>query len=312
MKKSIVAAIVIVGVVFGLMAVFGPIANVKQKIASGSIKWTQEAIEKDPDGYAKFLEKSFKYRIETFEIQRKDVSTANAELQREIEKRQSDLEKSEPIFDDLLAALDKGEFPVTIYGAQYDEQELRSQINVVMNERESARSAIANFANLRNQGNRQQEILIARITVSRDQLAMLDAKRNLFKTSKMTEELSKLVADMTRAFNENEKVAASNSVGSLKELVERAEIEAAVVADASDERIDAALEAYRAKKREALLKDSEDAAPDEDETIIEETDEEEILDEPDDAIEVESVDEKDAYEPVEDADAVIVFDENFN
>ena len=312
MKKSIVvvAAIIIVGAVVGFV-VIGKLGT-----ASGS-KWTQEAIEKDPDGYAKFLEKDFKGKIESFEAQRKDISSANAKLQRDIEKRQSDLEKSAPIFDELLSALDKGEFPVKIYGAEYGEQELRSQINVVMHEQESARKAIVNFTYLRNQGNKKQEILIGRITESKDQLATLDAKRNLFKARRMTDELSVLIADMNRAFDENEKVAASNPVGSLKDLIARAETATSVVDDTTGESVDAALEAYRAKKQEALLQEA-----DEDELVTVENAEEEgeekaketakVEDETEEAvkegdkgvIDKEPADEEEEFESVDDEDVI--------
>ena len=269
MKKLLlgVAAIAVIGIAIGFIAKNG-------KPAPGG-QWTQEAIARDPDGYSAFIEKQCKSKIEQLEAESQQIADESARVQQNLESRRADLAKSEPIMDAFLAALDADAFPAKVLGRQYDKDQLRSQINVIVNEQKAARKAIAEFENVRKQCLKAKEANIAMLTANRDELAMIDAKREIFKAGKMTEELSALIADMNSAFKANKTYDDSDPVGSLKTLIERAEQNAALddAQTESDALVDEALEEYRARKEaEAQDNVAEEPATEEpaDESVAEE------------------------------------------
>lgn len=274
MKKIIIAVLVLIAAGVGYGVYFqGKTATDFVSDVTKNGNWSEERRQKDPEGYSVFVEKRLKDAIEKYETMRKQFGESSQKLQAEIADRQEKLAKSSALLEQMLAALDKGEFPVEVYGAKYDEEQLRSQIAVLMSEQESYEKAIEEGVKARKNVDKQAHDLITQITENENQLAMIEHNRKLFASRKLTAESKELIEDLAKAFDADVEFQPADPVGSLDVLIKRSDAtNAAAAPDPDEERVNKALEEYRARMNAKASEASEEVAPETegvDEKIVE-------------------------------------------
>ena len=222
--------------------------------AVGSIKgfyytqtgnWPEEFRLEHRAEYARFVEQRLKEGVKQYEEQLNKLSKSSAKLQLDIEKRQTILERSKPILDDMLAALEKGEFPVELYDGKYDESQLRAQIGVIVTQRKAASDAVANFTALRDVADKEKARLIHMIDQNNNALAMIDSNVNIIQAKEISEDCKILINNLSEAFDYNANFK-SDPVDSLEALINRADN--SVEPENADALVNEALEEYRAQK----------------------------------------------------------------
>ena len=173
-------------------------ASVEKVTASGN--WTPERRLKDPVGYSQFVEARLRADVATYDKLRADLDKSSYDLSRQIDEKEKTLASKAALLDAFLGALDKGKFPVEIYGSTYDESQLKTQIYSINQELEFGRKGVDEFKKAREQANAEVGRLIKTIDEYNNQLATIETNRNVFLSKQKTAETSRLVDDMSEAF----------------------------------------------------------------------------------------------------------------
>ncbi|MBQ9373084.1 MAG: hypothetical protein IJU03_12980 [Thermoguttaceae bacterium] len=256
MKKTI-AIVVLFLVVAGAFYAIGrsgksvsdAIIDTKTEILGTIEEWKKEWPEDKriayPERYARYVERCLQNGVDKCEEHVKNIERSTAKLQINLDKNQSKLEKIGPMLNDFMGALDKGEYPVELYGGKYDEAQLRTQIGVIMTSQKQAQSALETGKDLRNKTDKEKARLLKMIEQDKNALAEIDSKINLLKAQKLTDEGKKLIQNMSDAFEANATFK-YDPIGSVDDLLDRAENDDSI--EDANALIDQRLEEYRASK----------------------------------------------------------------
>lgn len=254
MKKLIVLALVAAAVVGYFFFRSARPSTLDELLKWGD--WSVSRREADPVGYSKFVEARLNADLKTFDELRSNLAKSSASLKGQIVDKRKSLVDMERVIDRFVDAKEAGDYPATVLGATYDEEELNAQISLLVGQIEQTTNALASFEESVAKANDEEGKLIVKIAETKDQLATIDVNRNLFISKKNSAETKDMLAEMSRIFNDNASYLAGSPIRDGNDLVIELNEEEAGAATSS--RVEEYLKARRAKKTaESATEDSQ-------------------------------------------------------
>jgi hypothetical protein len=188
--------------------------------------WTPEARKKDPVGFINHSIEKLDANIAKFEDIRIEVRTGKANLEKMKGENEQKIKFNSNQLAEFKAAFktasDANKWPVDVAGRKYSENELRSQVELFLSEKET----FANVATQLEQSCKSMESkefeLVNRITDSKSKLALLKTQKEIVRANELTAESEKLLAEVNDVLVRNEAVNEPEKIRTTEEMMKEA------------------------------------------------------------------------------------------
>jgi len=185
--------------------------------------WTPEARKADPVGFLEHAEKKLARDLEALQQSRRALAEAQEKIAAEAEKNQGLLRSAIALADNFRTAYREAQesktWPVEISGANYSEEELVEQVRVILMQKANYEQILEEFGSAAATAKEKAEQLVTQTNSTKAALAMLPAKKEIARVSKLTEGLSGTLGQVSSLLGENEKALASTPIRTVEELV---------------------------------------------------------------------------------------------
>ncbi len=172
--------------------------------------WTDDARREDPVGFLEYAQEKMGQDLAAFQQAKKDLATASQRAQEELAKTEELLASAERHSYEFRGAFQSAEssaaFPVAIAGAQYERDEMISQVRVLLLQRDNYTDVAANYRKVIGSVEERQNDLDKRILDTKTQLTNLEMQKELVRIQKLTEETDDLMAKVQALLGENSEV----------------------------------------------------------------------------------------------------------
>jgi len=221
--KWIAAVTGVVGILV-VLYFFGPAVRTEvDQQAQTWMGWTDKARQADPVGFTEHVEGQLKEDLVKLESTRRALITEAGTLSRNMQQQQALLEQADKLAEEFRsayqAAQEEGRFPLTLHNAAYTEEQILSQVSLLLAEADGYRSSLAKLEEIRRKADEKLEVLTVRIDSTRADLAAMGTKRELFRARVLTTEAEQLIAHVDQLLERNEQVVHGNPVRSVAELL---------------------------------------------------------------------------------------------
>lgn len=220
---TFVAAAVLIAVGTGLYY-FAPgfRTGVNQKVQCW-IGWTEAARQADPVGFTNYVQGRLEKDLEQLKDNRNQLKLETDSLHQTLREHEALLSHSDVVAEEFRTAYQQAQrddsFPVTVRGAAYTEEQMVSQVRLVLAEAEGYRQSVANLQQVCEKAEAQLQTLTVRIDTTQSQLAMIGTQRELLRSRVLTEAGEEMIAQVDELFEENRRVVHSNPVRPVAELL---------------------------------------------------------------------------------------------
>jgi hypothetical protein len=160
--------------------------------------WTPDAIQKDPVGYMKFVEKKLAGDQNKIQETWRNLGVSVAKLaKKQIAKREL-LERGTAFAEDFRDVYQNanGNFPVEVRGEVYTEAQLRSQLSLLLAQNDGLTESLSEIDMEMIAANNKMEELVVQKEKTESQLALLETKRELFQAEKLSKVATWSVSDI--------------------------------------------------------------------------------------------------------------------
>ena len=221
-KNSFSITIVAILVVGGtLMAISPGVRTLVTGKYNKVISWPEEAIQKDPMGYMKFVEKKLIKDQNKIQTIWRNLGISVGKLAKKQSKNRETLEQGMAYAEKFRDAYQNanGVFPVEILGESYTDVQLRAQLSLTLAQNDGLTQLLTEVDEALIDASSKMEELIVQNEKTETQLALIATKREMFQADALSTEGLQLVGRLNGLFEENELVMAGNPVRSIEQLV---------------------------------------------------------------------------------------------
>ena len=197
----------VIGLVVGVLVIFGVVycqspsfrAMFDSKV--GELKeWTPEARRNDPVGYIDYSLNRLQKNIDKFDVMKGELETSKRGLEKLVVKNENLRDMGEKRLGEFKAAYKaataSGSWPVEIVGQKYKEAELKSQVAMILGQRDAANASLEQLKPaVLNIANRINDV-VARSSDSRAKLGILQSQRETVKALKLTKEFEQTLQNV--------------------------------------------------------------------------------------------------------------------
>lgn len=188
--------------------------------------WDDEARRKDPVGFIDHARKTLEENVSKFEEARTSLRAASMKLedmQKEQQGKHAFAEKSLDAFKAAYKEASGGKgWPATVAGRAYKEGELKSQVNVLLSQRDGYAKSLAQIKAALDRAEKSGNEILDRITMSKTQLDVLGTQRELVKVGQLTAETEKMMSQVQDVLRANEALAEKPTVRTVEEMMKDA------------------------------------------------------------------------------------------
>jgi phage shock protein A len=208
----------------GLLYATGPgfRTGVNQQI-NDWIGWTEAARQADPVGFARHVERTLQRDLDKLQKTRQDLDGEIGVLSRKRREQQALADQAATLAEEFRQAYQtaaaSNAFPVTVRHAAYTQEQVESQVSLLLAEAEGYRDAVARLDDVRGQAETRLEALTVQINTTQTQLAALPTQRELLRARVLSDEGEQLVAHVDRLLDVNNRVIQGNPVRGVAELI---------------------------------------------------------------------------------------------
>lgn len=197
-------------------------ATVDQKIQLW-IGWTEEARKADPVGFTNYVESRLESDLQQLKETRGRLIAETSSVERSVQEHEALLQHAEQMADEFrrayVAAKEVDSFPITVRGSAYTEEQVLSQVSLLLAEAEGYRQSINGLQQVALKAEDRLQELTLQIDSNKVELAALGAQRELLRAEKLTDEGQRLVAHVDQLLADNQQVVHGNPVRSVPELL---------------------------------------------------------------------------------------------
>ena len=169
--------------------------------------WTDDARREDPVGFLEFAEEKMTADLASFQKAKQDLASALQRAQEELDKTEGLRSSAERHSLEFRGAFQSAEasaaFPVSVAGAQYDRDEMISQVRLLLVQRDNYADVAASYRKVLASGDERQGDLDKRILDTKAALTKLGAQKELVRIQKLTQETDELMAQVSELLGEN-------------------------------------------------------------------------------------------------------------
>ena len=223
MKKSSIVVLFTVILAIGgtLMAVSPSARALVMGKYNKAISWSGKAIQENPMGYMKFVEKKLTEDQDKIQTTWRNLGISVGKLAKKQGKNRETLEQGMAYAEKFREAYQNanGEFPVEVLGESYTEGQLRAQLSLTLAQNDGLTQSLTEIDEALITANGKMEELIVQKEKTETQLALIATKREMFRANALSTEGLQLVSRLNGLFEENELVMAGNPVRSIEQLV---------------------------------------------------------------------------------------------
>ena len=112
-----------------------------------------------------------------------------------------------------------GRFPIEVRGAAYTDEQAKSQVSLLLAERDGYDQSVRELKEVQDTAERQMESLAVRINATDSQLTGLSAKRELLRARQLSDEGRRLLAQVDQLLDGNAQLIEGNPVHTVRELL---------------------------------------------------------------------------------------------
>lgn len=226
---SLLVVVVLAGV--GAYFLFPGFRTKVNDTVKGWKAWDDEARRKDPVGFIDHARKTLEENVAKFEEARTSLRAASMKLedmQKEQQGKHAFAEKSLEAFKAAYKEASGGGseggkgWPATVAGRAYKEGELKSQVNVLLSQRDGYAKSLAQIKTALERSEKSGNEILDRITMSKTQLDVLGTQRELVKVGQLTAETEKMMSQVQDVLRANEALAEKPSVRTVEEMMKDA------------------------------------------------------------------------------------------
>lgn len=185
--------------------------------------WTEASREADPVGFANYVEGRLEKDLKALERTRRELQAQVADIGRAAHEQQAMTEHAEKLTDEFRRAYrvakKRGTFPVTVREAAYTEEQVVRQVSLLLAQANGNRQGMTKLNDLRKQTEQRLEDLTVRIDDTQRQQAAIAAQRSLLMARVLSDEGTRLMAQLDALLDTNRRVVHDNPVRSVQELL---------------------------------------------------------------------------------------------
>ncbi|MCF7853166.1 MAG: hypothetical protein K9N51_00090 [Candidatus Pacebacteria bacterium] len=188
--------------------------------------WTEEARRGDPVGFIDYAEQTLNEHLNEMQSTQGRINDALLVIDERIDETTGKMGAAEDLAETFRMhyrqAKQTGEFPITVAGKTYTQEEAVRQVRLILRQHRNYRELLEEFRAAAELARTRSEELVTQIADTKASLAMLPAKREIARLNKLsgaTEELMTQVNEliMTNAQILHEKVSPIRTVEELLE-----------------------------------------------------------------------------------------------
>lgn len=236
--------LVVVGAVLWFAS---PIVRTKLADSTASLlEWTPEAIERDPIGYTNHVERQLKSDLTTFTSTRRALSTQQDAMAKMLREKSAVLTSGEQLAGDFAEAISAGTFPATLHGKEYTETQLRTQLALTLAQLDGLKVSVDEMEKISVNAEKEIQKLVVNTEKTESQLALLQTKREIFRSGKLSSEGLAMIAQVNSVLEGNQLIIRDNPVRTIEEILNQKPAETAASADS--QRVESYIQSYTAKK----------------------------------------------------------------
>jgi len=223
MKKSSIVVLVVT-----LLAVGGTLVAVSPGFRTmvcdkihGLTSWTEDAIQKDPVGYMKFVEKKLTKDQNAIQGTWRNLGVSIGKLAKKQTEKHELLARGIEFAEEFREAYQNanGVFPVEVRGKSYTEEHIRSQLSLMLAQTDGLTQSLAEIDVAMNSANIKMEDMIVQKEKIESQLVLIATKREMFQVEALSTEGLQMIAQLNDIFDGNQLAMAGNPVRSIEQLV---------------------------------------------------------------------------------------------
>lgn len=224
MNLHTIKSLVLLAVVAAAAVALNPALRSKLSARLGQItSWDEEARRADPEGFARYAERKLREDLEKMQATRRELAAEVGQIARKVREQEALVGHAQAMAEDFRGqyrlASSGGRFPVEVRGAAYTEDQVRSQVSMLLAEAEGYDTTLAQLRDVRTQAQQEMETLAVKVDATEAQLAGLAAQRGLLRARRLTTEGEELLAQVNDLLSGNARVIEGNPVRTVRELL---------------------------------------------------------------------------------------------
>ena len=183
-----------------------------------------ELVAREPSNVmSRHVERILQRDLDKLQKTRQDLDGEIGALSRKRREQQALADQAATLAEEFRQAYQtaaaKGGFPVTVRHAAYTQEQVESQVSLLLAESEGYRDAVVRLDDVRGQAEVRLEALTVQINTTQTQLAALPTQRELLRARVLSDEGEQLVAHVDRLLDVNHRVIQGNPVRGVAELI---------------------------------------------------------------------------------------------
>ena len=186
--------------------------------------WTEKARQADPVGFADFARQRLERDLGSLQEIRRELAAEIGQLAHKIREQEALRDQavtlSEEFRDQHQQASSGESYPVVVRSAAYTEDQVRSQVSMLLAEAEGYDRALSGLQEVKQEAETKLESLVVNINDTEAQLAALSTKRELLRIRLLSDEGKALLAQVDNLLNGNTQLIDGNPVRTVRELLE--------------------------------------------------------------------------------------------
>jgi hypothetical protein len=192
--------------------------------------WNEESRKKDPVGFIDYSITKLGENISKFDSVKADLMTAKGNLDEMKRTNQEKLAFADKNLNEFKVAYQaavggKG-WPVSMAGRSYSENELKSQVELLLAQKTGYENALAQIDDGLKRADQKSFELVARINESKSKLEILKTQKELVKINQLNESTEKMMAEVNEVLVRNDALQSSSPVRTAEELMKDAKVSA--------------------------------------------------------------------------------------
>jgi phage shock protein A len=185
--------------------------------------WTEEAREADPVGFATHAEKQLRLDLEALESTRRQLLPEIAEIVRKRRENEALRDHAQHLAEEFRVkyqlASSSGGFPVAFRGSEYTEEQVKSQVSMLLAERDGYERTMEKLQRVQKQAQAELEAMTVRINETQAQIVEVRAKTSILRANELSEEGKRLLAQVDHLLDGNAETIRANPVRTVRELL---------------------------------------------------------------------------------------------
>lgn len=225
MLKRALGLVVFIGVVGAATYMYAPGVWTKiNQLWNEHTGWTAEAQRADPVGFAEYAQGQLETDMNVMEKTRRELAGEVEQVVRRLHEVETLADQADSRAAEFRTAYHQakldGTFPIELSGAAYTEDQVRSQIRLLLTEAEGYRRSAVTLQDVKREAENRMEQLAVRISSTETELTALPTKIGLLRVDRLTVEGEELLAQVDTLMSGNTQLIAGNPVRTVRELAE--------------------------------------------------------------------------------------------